>query len=166
MSATFDEFYAAHFGMLVVQLRAAMGGDLTDAQDVVQEAFCRSWDHWDKLTSYDDPIAWVRRVAWNIAFSRWRRLRTARKYVHHLRPEPVAGPGPDRVALSAALARLPLDQRRAVILYYLGDLPISAIAQECDVPESTIRSRLHRARAALLQHLNDPEEEMFCGTVR
>jgi RNA polymerase sigma-70 factor (ECF subfamily) len=166
VSATFDEFYAAHFGTLVVQLRAAMGGDPTEAQDVVQEAFCRSWDHWDKLTGYDDPLAWVRRVAWNIAFSRWRRLRTARKYVHHLRPEPVAEPGPDRVALSAALARLPLDQRRVVVLYYLADLPISAIAQECDVPESTIRSRLHRARAALLQYLNDPEEEMFCGTVR
>jgi len=164
--ASFDGFYTAHFGALVVQLRAALGGDLAEAQDVVQESFCRAWDNWDRLTGYDDPVAWVRRVAWNIAFSRWRRLRTARRYLPHPRPEPVAGPGPDRVALTAALARLPLDQRRVVVLYYLGDLPVSAIAEECDVPESTIRSRLHRARAALLRYLNDPEEEMSCGPVR
>src|SRR5256885_16211208 len=55
----FSEFYAAHFHSLTVQLFAHTG-DLSEAQDVVQEAFCRALARWSRLVSYDDPIAWVR----------------------------------------------------------------------------------------------------------
>ncbi|GAA5194686.1 SigE family RNA polymerase sigma factor [Rugosimonospora acidiphila] len=164
MSGSFDEFYAAHFGPLVVQLQAGTG-DFAEAQDVVQEAFCRAWGRWDRLIGYDDPVAWVRRVAWNLAISRWRRTRTALRFVARQRVESVAGPDPDRVALTAALARLPVKQRRAVALFYLADLSTNEIAQECGVPESTVRSWLHRARAALLKDLSDPVEEIQRGSV-
>ena len=76
---TFDDFYHAHFRGLTVQLYAYTG-DLPQAQDLVQEAFCRALDRWDRLVRYEDPAAWVRRVAWNLARSRWRRLRTVRAY--------------------------------------------------------------------------------------
>ena len=157
MSTSFDEFYAAHFGALVVQVYAGIG-NLTEAQDVVQEAFCRAWRRWERLTGYDDPVAWVRRVAWNLAISRWRRSRTALRYLQRQRVEHAAGPGPDRVALDAALARLPVRQRRAVVLFYLAGLTTGEIAEDCAVPESTVRSWLHRARATLRTELSDPEE--------
>jgi RNA polymerase sigma-70 factor (ECF subfamily) len=164
LSGSFDDFYAAHFGPLVVQLRAGTG-DLAEAQDVVQEAFCRAWGRWDQLTGYEDPVAWVRRVAWNLAISRWRRAGTALRFIARQRVEHVPGPDPDRVALTAALARLPVKQRRAVTLFYLADLSTSEIAEECGVPESTVRSWLHRARAALLKELTDPLEEVRRGSV-
>jgi RNA polymerase sigma-70 factor (ECF subfamily) len=164
LSGSFDDFYAAHFGALVVQLRAGTG-DLAEAQDVVQEAFCRAWGRWDQLIGYEDPVAWVRKVAWNLAISRWRRTRTALRFVARQRAEHVAGPDPDRVALSAALDRLPVKQRRAVTLFYLADLTTGEIAQECGVPESTVRSWLHRARATLLKELTDPLEEVRRGSV-
>src|SRR3989440_10357769 len=72
----FSEFYAAHFHSLTVQLFAHTG-DLSEAQDVVQEAFCRALARWSRLVSYDDPIAWVRRGAWKLATPRSRRGRTA-----------------------------------------------------------------------------------------
>ena len=56
-------------------------------------------------------------------------------------PRPVPGPGPERVALTTALARLPEKQRRALVLYYLA--------------ESTVRVWLHRGRAALATLLAD-----------
>jgi len=164
LSGSFDDFYAAHFGALVVQLHAGIG-DLAEAQDVVQEAFCRAWGRWDQLVGYDDPVSWVRRVAWNLAISRWRRARTALRFVARQRVEHVDGPGPDRIALDEALARLPVKQRRAVTLFYLADLTTNEIAHECDVPESTVRSWLHRGRAALLAHLSDPIEEVSRGSV-
>ena len=165
MSESFDEFYAAHFGALVVQLRAGTG-DLAEAQDVVQEAFCRAWSRWDRLSGYDDPVGWVRRVAWNIAVSRWRRGRTARRYAQRERVEYVDGPNPDRVDLLAALAMLPTNQRRAVTLFYLADMSTSDIALDCRVPESTVRSWLRRARIALMESLGGPLQEVDRGSVR
>lgn len=153
----FDDFYAANFTSVVVQLRAATG-DLAEAQDLAQEAFSRAWGRWEKLTAYEDPVAWVRRVAWNLAVNRWRRTRTAWSFLSRQRPEHVDGPGPDRVALHDALRRLPPQQRRAVALFYLADLTTAQIAQESGVPESTVRSWLHRARAALLEQLTDKED--------
>jgi len=162
---SFDEFYAAHYAGLVVQLHAGTR-DLAEAQDFVQEAFARAWGRWDRLMEYDDPVAWVRKVAWNLAISRWRRTRTAVRYLARQRVEHAAGPGPDRVVLRAALARLPDNQRRAVTLFYLADLSIADIARECGVPDSTVRSWLHRARAALLEQLRDRAEEVPRGSVR
>ncbi len=68
------------------------------------------------------------------------------------------GPGPDRVALTAALARLPANQRRAVVLHYLADLSVTQIAAQEDVPEGTVKSWLHRGRAALAAQLSPTNE--------
>jgi RNA polymerase sigma-70 factor (ECF subfamily) len=165
MSGAFDEFYAANFASVVVQLRAATG-DLAEAQDLAQEAFSRAWGRWDRLATYEDPVAWVRRVAWNLAVNRWRRARTAWSFLARQRAEHVDGPEPDRVALHEALRRLPIQQRRAVALFYLADLSTAQIAEDCAVPESTVRSWLHRARAALHEQLTDSKEEGDRGTVR
>src|SRR5262245_2569754 len=75
----FDAFYAAQFRRVSAQIHAYLG-DLAEAQDVVQEAFTRAWPRWERIRRYEDPAAWVRRVAWNLATSRWRRLRTAASF--------------------------------------------------------------------------------------
>ncbi|MFI6758723.1 SigE family RNA polymerase sigma factor [Micromonospora sp. NPDC050417] len=154
----FDAFYHAHFRSLTVHL-CAYTGDLGQAQELVQEAFCRAFARWDKVVRYDDPVAWVRRVAWNLATSRWRRLRTAQNYLRRQREEVVPGPNPDRVALTAALAQLPPKHRRAVVLHHLGDMSIAEIARQEGVAEGTVKSWLHRARAALAAELTDRKEQ-------
>jgi RNA polymerase sigma-70 factor (ECF subfamily) len=156
----FDEFYAAHFGDLAVQVYAYLG-DRDEAQDLVQEAFCRALARWPRIRAYDDPLAWVRRVAWNLATSRWRRIRTARAFQSRARGEPtVDGPGPDRVALVEALLRLPAKHRRAIVLHYLADRPVAEIAGREGVPEATVRSWLHRGRAALAIRLDPADMEV------
>jgi RNA polymerase sigma-70 factor (ECF subfamily) len=149
----FDELYAAQYGDLTVQLFAYFG-DRQDAQDVVQEAFCRALARWKRISAYDDPAAWVRRVAWNLATSGWRRRRTALRVLRRqVTPPPVAGPGPDRVDLIAALATLPAAHRRAMVLHYLADLPIAEIAEREGVAETTVKSWLHRGRRTLATRL-------------
>ena len=152
----FDALYAAHFASLTTQLFAYFG-DRQEAQDVVQEAFSRAWPRWESISRYEEPAAWIRRVAWNEATSRWRRLRTARAYARQQRRQLVAGPEPDRVALVDALRTLPPNHRRAVVLFYLADLSVADIAADCGVTPSTVKSWLHRARAALADQLNDAE---------
>ena len=152
----FDEFYAACFRPLTVQL-FAYTGDMAAAQDVVQEAFCRALSRWKRVADLDDPAGWVRRVAWNLATSRWRRARTALAFARRHREEHAAAPSPDRVALARALSTLPEQQRRAVILHYLADLPIGEIARQEGVAEGTVKSWLHRGRTALAAQLTDKE---------
>jgi RNA polymerase sigma-70 factor (ECF subfamily) len=155
---SFDELYAAHYGDLTVQLYAYFG-DRQEAQDVVQEAFCRAYSRWRTVSTYDDPVAWVRRVAWNLAVSRWRRARTALGFLRRQRPadQQRDGPGPERVALIAALATLAPQQRRAVVLHYLADLPVAEIARREGVAEGTVKSWLHRSRALLAEQLGPAE---------
>ena len=154
----FHDFYAANYADLTVQVHAYFG-DLHEAQDVVQEAFCRALPRWRQISTYDDPAAWVRRVAWNLATSRWRRLRTIRAFHRRQRGEPVVdGPGPDHIALVRALATLPAAQRRAMVLRYLADLTVPEIAEREGVAEGTVKSWLHRARTALAAKLDDEPE--------
>jgi predicted RNA polymerase sigma factor len=70
----FDELYRTSRDRLVVQI-AALTGDPTEARDFVQEAFVRAWIKWDRISAYEDPEGWVRRVAYRLAVGRWRRSR-------------------------------------------------------------------------------------------
>jgi RNA polymerase sigma-70 factor (ECF subfamily) len=157
LDGDFDGFYQANFRRLTVQL-CAYTGDLPLAQDLVQEAFCRAFAKWKSVSRYDDPAAWVRRVAWNLATSRWRRMRVAHSFLRGQREQHIAGPGPDRVHLVAALARLPEKHRRVVVLHHLTDLSVAEIAQQEGVAEGTVKSWLHRGRTALAAALTENEE--------
>jgi RNA polymerase sigma-70 factor (ECF subfamily) len=150
----FDELYQARYGDIVAMMHALVG-DLTEAQDLAQEAFCRAWQRWRTVSEYDEPLAWIRRVAMNLATSRWRRLRVAKAHLRRERPADVPPLGPDHVALVAALRRLPLDQRRAIVLHHLVDLPVAEVAQELQVAVGTVKSWLHRGRAALAADLDE-----------
>src|SRR5690606_27617052 len=52
------ELYQAQYGN-VVAMAYALTGDLAEAQDLVQEGFCRAWQRWRRIAGYDDPLAWV-----------------------------------------------------------------------------------------------------------
>jgi RNA polymerase sigma-70 factor (ECF subfamily) len=153
-SEDFAAFYAAAFQPLCAVLFVHTG-DLAEAQDVVQEAFCRALPRWHRLSTYDDPVAWVRKVAWNLAISGWRRRRRHTGLAHPSADQPVPEPSPDGVALRAALASLPPRQRQVIVLHYLADLPVSQIAAMTGAAEGTVKSWLHRGRAALADRLGD-----------
>jgi RNA polymerase sigma-70 factor (ECF subfamily) len=144
----FADFYAASYESICVQLYAHTG-EMAEAQDVVQEAFCRAFDRWQTLSAYDDPVAWVRKVAWNLATSRWRRMRTAMAFARRHREEWVSEPDPVRLDLMKALAQLPAQQRQAVVLHYLGGLSLQEIATLMAAPVGTVKTWLHRARTKL-----------------
>ncbi len=156
--AGFDEFYAGHFHALTLQL-FAFTGRLSDAQDLAQEAFCRALTRWTAVSRYEDPVAWVRRVAWNLATSQWRRRTVAANFLRRQREQHVEGPGPERIALVQALATLPAQQRRIFVLRYLADMSVLEIAEQEGVPEGTVKSTLHRARTALAHQLSAEGKE-------
>ncbi|HEX6682609.1 MAG TPA: SigE family RNA polymerase sigma factor [Candidatus Limnocylindrales bacterium] len=153
-TAEFSGFYTAYFGRIAGQLHAYLG-DRGEAQDLTQEAFCRAFERWAKISTYDRPDAWVRQVAWNLATNRLRHLRVAMRHLAGQREEFVDGPTPDRVLLTRALAKLPPKQRLAVVLHHMGQLSTSEIARQQNVAEGTVRSWLSRGRTRLAEQLTE-----------
>ncbi|MBK7821828.1 MAG: SigE family RNA polymerase sigma factor [Tessaracoccus sp.] len=150
----FDHLYTDSYTRLVGHIYA-MCGNLPEAQDCVQEAFIRAWDKRQTLNHTDNPEAWIRTTAYRLAISRWRKtIRALRPPDRALQAQPVAEPSPDRVAVAAALAQLPADQRRAIVLYHLCDLTVAEVAHEVGSPTGTIKARLSRGRTTLARLLN------------
>jgi RNA polymerase sigma-70 factor (ECF subfamily) len=161
--------YRAHYGRLVGQLYA-LTRDLSEAQDVVQEAYARALVRPARFLAVREPETWLRTVAMNVARSRFRRrwvldrlLGSGRVY----RPEQtVPGLSPDRVALIEALRKLGRPTREAVVLHHLADLPVEEVASTLGVSVGTVKARLSRGRAALARHLaEDPITVTEKGTV-
>lgn len=147
--------FEASYRRLVGQLYAVCG-DLTEAEEVVAEAFARAVQHQRTFVRLDNPEAWLRTVAVNVSRSRFRRSRLAvargRDEVRHPALDD------DRLALMTALRRLPVAQREAIALHYLADLPISEVAATTGSPVGTVKARLSRGRAALALLLTDTSD--------
>lgn len=157
----FTEFYTHSVRRLVGQLYT-MTGDLHEAQDVVQEAFERAWGHRRALDRDGAPEAWVRRTAWRLAVSRWRRARVgAQAWLRRDDAQLVPGPDPGGVDLALALRALPSRQRICAALFYVCDLPVDQIAAETGLASGTVKTHLSRARTALAALLGEtsPSEE-------
>ena len=136
----------------------AMTGNLADAQELVQEAYARAWQRWSTVSTYDEPEAWVRTVAWRLAASRWRKAKNGvAAMLRHGPPEDTPEPSIDNVALVTALRKIPEAQRRAIVLHHLSGLSVTEVAHETGVPEGTVKARLvarpgRPRRAARRQH--------------
>ncbi|WP_198653404.1 RNA polymerase sigma factor [Actinocorallia populi] len=150
-SPDFADFYRSAHPGLVAEFYAYTG-DLGEAQEIVQEAFVRAWTHWRKVSGYDRPRAWVARVGYRLAVSRWRRARTAlASLLRQGPPPPAAGPSATSVALATALRALPDAQRRAVVMHHLSGYSVAEIAAAEGVAAGTVKARLSRGR----RHLHD-----------
>ncbi|HET8603273.1 MAG TPA: SigE family RNA polymerase sigma factor [Marmoricola sp.] len=152
-AADLEELYSGAYRRLVGQLYGVCG-DLAEAEDVVQESFVRGLTHLRSLGAANDPEAWLRTVAVNLARTRWRRRavgnRILRRGNNEAQRPPVHPPlSEDRLALVAAIQQLPGHQRDAVALHYLADLPVEEVAVTLGSPVGTVKSWLSRGRAAL-----------------
>lgn len=149
----FDEFYRGTSPRLM-RYAYVVTGDMSAAQDLVQEAYVRAWQRWPKLAQYDQAEAWLRMVVSRLATDRWRRIGVRRRAAAAARsPDPVPPPSENTVLLVTALRTLPVPQRRALALHYLLDLPIGDIAAETGASVGTVKSWLSRGRAALAESL-------------
>lgn len=144
----------------VYRTSLAILGDQADAADATQETFVSAWCHRDALRDPDLFDAWLGRI--NLNACRQQLRRRGRTGVRELRlPEPEDGREPastdraladrtaDADAFDRAFARLSADDRAVLVLHHLQERPVAQIAAAFGSPEGTIKSRLHRARAAL-----------------
>lgn len=129
---------------------------------MVQEAFARALVRPGRFKELDNPEAWLRTVALNVARSRHRRRLFLAGLIRSGRlgePERLSPPlSPDHVALVAALQKLPRATREAVVLHHIGDLSATEVAEALGCSVSAVKSRLVRGRRVLAEQLNDDRD--------
>lgn len=148
------DLYAASYFRLVGVV-GAVCGDRHEAEEAVQDAFVHLMANWAKVSRYDQPEAWVRKVALRQVSKRRRKTLNGLKAALRHGPQlDVPGPTPAAVDVERALDALPPQQRAVVVLHRLG-LDAAETADALGVPVGTVRSRLARARAALAPALRE-----------
>lgn len=154
----FENFYRDEYPQTLA-LVLALRGPRVGAEDVAQEAFLRAYQRWEAVALLERPEHWVRRVALNLATSRWRRLGAeARALVKLGRRDD----GRDHAAdvdgadwFWEQVRRLPRHQQRVVALRYAADLPVAEIADVLELAQGTVTAALHHARKRLAELTDD-----------
>lgn len=154
----FDEFFLANHAALV-RTMTVITGDAAMAEDVVQDAFQRAYVRWRRVGRYDQPVAWVRRVAVNRSRDLIRSEQRRRGREERVAPpERVHDEVPD-LDLPALLSGLSHQQRVAMTLHYLDGLSVQQAADAMDLSTGAVKYHLHEGRkrlAARFPELGDP----------
>jgi RNA polymerase sigma-70 factor (ECF subfamily) len=155
LDRSFEEVFRSAYWPLVRALTVA-GGNREVAADSVQEAFTRAYARWSRISRYDDPVAWVRRVALHRLIDHERRRGRGERAVERLGPPAVAEiPEPAPFGIDDALGTLPRQQRIAASLYYVEQLSVAEVADAMELSEGAVKFHLHKAREALRPALSD-----------
>lgn len=155
--AEFSGFFREEFDS-VVRTAYFVLHDRTSAEDVAQEAFTQLFVNWAKISQYERPDAWVRRVAIRLAVRYSRRERLRALLLRWFEPprHEIAASDPD---LIRAIRALPPQQRAAVALHYFEDRPVAEIASILSCSPATAKVHLFKARRRLASLLKEPDAE-------
>jgi RNA polymerase sigma-70 factor (ECF subfamily) len=157
------EFEARVADSSTLAFRVALGvlRHREDAEDVAQEAFVRAHRSFGSLRDRDRFRAWLVRTAFRLALDHRRGQRRRQAREDGTVAEPVSGASvEDEVArrevseaVTAAVDALPEKLRVVTVLAALEGRDVAAVARLLELPEGTVKSRLHLARKALAERL-------------
>lgn len=132
----FDQFYKDVRTRLLL-LTYCLTGDLPSSRAAVRDAFVVSWHHWRKVSRLEDPEAWTR-----VRACRHAQRRHTAKLWHREK-----GLDPDVKATLDALGKLPVTQRRMLLLTELTTASLAEIAREVGLPRADAERELQTATA-------------------
>lgn len=158
LRADFGAHFEANYQRLVAQVYAITLNS-AEAHDVVQDAYSRAWKQWASVGRMRDPAEWVRRVAVRSTIRSWRRALSALGFG---RPRPFGDIADRRTAaLLAALARLPVAERRAVVLHHMVGWSAAEIAVVERSSPGAVGVRLNRASQVVVEGMADVLSEVL-----
>jgi RNA polymerase sigma-70 factor (ECF subfamily) len=140
-------------------------GRPADVDDLVQETYLRAWRGFGRFRGESRPTTWIVRIALNVSRN-WERSRRPAVPLSEVAELPsgsglVVGEAAIREAYERALARLSPEQRSVFLLHEARGLSYQEVADALGCPVGTVMSRLHRARARLLEELGERIEEII-----
>jgi RNA polymerase sigma-70 factor (ECF subfamily) len=148
-SVSFERFYDAERARLF-QALVVITRNRSEAEDISQEAFLRTWERWERIRSLDDPAGYLHRIAMNAFRDRYRRSKLS--LARAVRPVP----RPDdldaveaRSVTETVLGTLAPRQRAALVLTEGLGYSAEEAGDFLGIKGSTVRALHHQARAAL-----------------
>jgi DNA-directed RNA polymerase specialized sigma24 family protein len=141
----FDAFYK-NARTALLQQTFALTGDLPASRSAVRDAFVAAWHHWRKVSRLEDREAWVRPLAWRYA----QRRHSARIFHRDRKLDPGI-----RATLDA-LAKLPMTQRKVLLLTQLTDVSMVDMAREVGLPLHEAEQRLQTATSQFAMNRDVP----------
>jgi len=155
-TAAFAALVRRYTPMMRAYARRILPGT-AEVDDVVQEAFITAWDQLPALDDLGRVKSWLMRITSRKAIDRIRATRAHADVTELELPAPEQTAPPRRAearagiaALSDALQQLPDAQRECWVLREIGDYSYEEIADELDIPVSTVRGLLARARRDII----------------
>ena len=159
MERTLFEHAAVRYQNMVYRIALHYFGNSQDAEDAVQEVFLRLYTAEKSFESPEHLRRWLIRVAVNQS----RKLIRSPWFRRRAPLEAWSGtaelPAPEESRLFLAVMALPEKYRVPLYLYYYEDYPVREVAALCGLKESTVQTRLQRAREKLKQTLTTQEED-------
>lgn len=159
---TFEDFIAGResdiFGYLW-----RLTGDEQLAYDLCQETFLRAWQQFSKIRHYEQPGAWLFRVATNLALNAIERraivsVRVTPLYEHdHPTTEDLSEHIAHCDLIHQTLLLLPARERAAIVLREVEGFSMDEIAHALDISANSVRMLLSRSRAHFRQRYDDEE---------
>ena len=157
----FEILMRRHNQLLYRAVRSVLR-DEAETEDALQETYVRAFMHLDQFLGRARFSTWLTRIAVNEAFHRRKRRArfTGIDDVADTLESPTPGPehgaadGELRQFLESSIDRLPDDFRTVFVLRDVEGLSTAETAASLEIPEETVKTRLHRARRQLQQHLD------------
>jgi len=155
-----EAVFAEHYGGFC-RLATLLLGDGSGAEEVVQEAFLRTFSSWWRVRQPERAQWYVRAAVVNLCRSRLRRRGTEEAGNRASWRDPTDWSDDaveDALVVLEAVRTLPPRQRETVVLRYYEDLSERDVATVLGCSVGTVKSQLARARASLARSLAPPED--------
>jgi RNA polymerase sigma-70 factor (ECF subfamily) len=127
--------------------------DLHQAEEALQEAFCRAWRSLDRLRDPARFKAWFSGILTRVCLDALRARGRERHRPPAARPPAPPGRGGPETSVVEEALELPDDYREPLLLFYVQDLAIAEVAEALGISEANAKVRLHRARKMLRERL-------------
>jgi len=145
---SFEAFYDAESQTLFRRLWLVTG-NRSEAEELMQDAFLKVWERWERVDAMDDPVGYLYRTAMNLFRKRYRRAMVAIRRSIGLAPSrDDFADADDRETVRQVLSTLPPRQRAALVLTELLGFSPNDAARALGVQASTVRSLSHQGRAS------------------
>jgi RNA polymerase sigma factor (sigma-70 family) len=147
-SRTFEAFYQVEAQTLFRRLWLVTG-NRAEAEELMQDAFLKVWERWDRVGGMDDPTGYLYRTAMNLFRARYRRTKLALRRTIGVAPSSDDfADADDRQVVRHVLATLPPRQRAALVLTEMLGFTSKEAGDALGVTDGTIRSLTRHGRDA------------------